>query len=73
MSIRVGGRYRYRIGDYVIDTYFVIESYDGTRYAGRTEDWCETVWYFNSLGEQVGTELSPNSGAPGISLVLEDD
>jgi hypothetical protein len=73
VSIRVGGKYLYRIGDYVIDTYFLIESFDGTRYTGRAQCWTEAVWYFDSTGKQIGTQLSPNSGAPSVSLVLEDE
>ena len=73
MSIRVGGRYRYRIGSYIIDTYFQIENYDGIKYIGRAMCWTDAVWYFDSEGKQIGTELSPNSGAPSVSLVIEDD
>ena len=72
MEIRVGGRYRYKVGEYIVNTYFRIESFDGTKFIGRSDNWCEAIWYFNASGEQIGTELSPDSGASSVRLVLED-
>jgi hypothetical protein len=73
MSVRVGGRYRYRTGDYIVDTQFCIESFDGTRYKGIADDWSGAVWFFDSDGVQVGTKLSPDSGCSSVRLILEDD
>lgn len=73
MKLRIGGRYRYKIGSYVVDTYFVIENTDGITFTGRARDWTCAIWYFDSQGRQIGTEQDPDGGVSSISLVLEDD
>jgi hypothetical protein len=74
MTVQVGKRYRYSINNYIIDIYFVIESFDGSKYIGRAnEHWSETTWYFDSNGVQVGTERTPDCGTPNVRLILNDE
>lgn len=58
MSIKLGARYYYRVGNYISCTQFEIISHDGCLWIGRSYDSFETKWYFNDNGQQVGTEES---------------
>lgn len=71
MQIKIGEKYRYRIGNTIINTYFLIERFENSRYVGRAMNWAGSVWYFDENGVQIGTEHTPNEGTSNVCLIIK--
>ncbi len=60
--IKLGGKYRYRVGNFVMSVKFEIISRKDDHWVGRSLDEFETYWYFNDNGQQIGTQESGING-----------